>query len=379
MSVYKRGSVYWYYFVFNGLPVQESTKQGNRHVALTMQAAHRTSLAKGEVGIRDRKQVPTLRDFAPKFLDSAGLGRKQEPKEATKRFYANALTQMLKYEPLASARRDSNLPEVGKKFIRTTKVGPARKNAFLRTLRRCAHVAMELGLISSVPRFAMEQGEVERDFVLSPEQEAIYMAFCPQPLKDVATLMLGTGLCVGEACNLGWRDVHLEPVNGARFGYLYVREGKTRNRRRNVLLTAAVRAMLEARAAEAKTPWVFNDSLWRNRYEQGKGRLSESTVSHQHIELRKKLKLPTAFVLHGLRHTFLTRIGACGADAFSIKRIAGHHSVTVSERYIHPTPESVERAFERLEEYNSQAAKSLKEGPKLLEAATISATVVKPQ
>src|SRR6516165_3143292 len=67
--------------------------------------------------------------------------------------------------------------------------------------------------------------------------------------------MVGTELCIGEAWGLEWRDVHLEPVNGARFGYLLVRDGKTRNRRRYVLLNSAVHAMLEARAAEAKTPW----------------------------------------------------------------------------------------------------------------------------
>src|SRR5262249_5547952 len=59
---------------------------------------------------------------------------------------------------------------------------------------------------------------------------------------------------------------------------------------------------------------------------------------HQHVKLRRALKLPEGFVLHSLRHTFLTRLGASGADAFSIKRIAGHSSLTISEKYIHPTP-----------------------------------------
>jgi hypothetical protein len=48
----------------------------------------------------------------------------------------------------------------------------------------------------------------------------------------------------------------------------------------------------------------------------------------------------------------LTRLGEAGADAFTIMRIAGHSSVTVSQRYVHPTPESLERAFERLEDLN---------------------------
>jgi hypothetical protein len=34
-------------------------------------------------------------------------------------------------------------------------------------------------------------------------------------------------------------------------------------------------------------------------------------------------------------------------------RIAGHSSVTVSQRYVHPFPEGMERAFERLEDLNA--------------------------
>jgi hypothetical protein len=60
------------------------------------------------------------------------------------------------------------------------------------------------------------------------------------------------------------------------------------------------------------------------------------------------------FVIHSLRHTMLTRLGEAGADAFTIMRIAGHSSVTISQRYVHPTPESLERAFERLENLNTQ-------------------------
>jgi integrase len=41
-------------------------------------------------------------------------------------------------------------------------------------------------------------------------------------------------------------------------------------------------------------------------------------------------------VLHSLRHTMLTRLGESGVDAFTIMRIAGHSSITVSQRYIHP-------------------------------------------
>jgi integrase len=67
------------------------------------------------------------------------------------------------------------------------------------------------------------------------------------------------------------------------------------------------------------------------------------------------LQLPEDFVIHSLRHTFLTRFGETGADAFTIKKVAGHSSVTISERYIHPTPEGQERAFERFANLNKMA------------------------
>jgi len=41
----------------------------------------------------------------------------------------------------------------------------------------------------------------------------------------------------------------------------------------------------------------------------------------------------------------LTRLCEAGPDAFSIMKFAGHSSVTVSQRYVHPTPEDMDRAL----------------------------------
>lgn len=58
MSVYKRGRVWWYKFTWNGEPIRESTKQTNKRTAEQIEVAHKASLAKGEVGIRDRHLTP---------------------------------------------------------------------------------------------------------------------------------------------------------------------------------------------------------------------------------------------------------------------------------------------------------------------------------
>jgi hypothetical protein len=69
----------------------------------------------------------------------------------------------------------------------------------------------------------------------------------------------------------------------------------------------------------------------------------------------------------------LYRLWESGVDAFTIMRIAGHSSVMVSQRYIHPTPEAVKRAFERLQLSGDFAAIE----PKRLPPATASATLTR--
>src|ERR1700733_559494 len=66
MSIYKRNETYWYKFMWGGEIIRESTKQGNDKIARQMEAAHRTSLAKGEVGIREKKTAPPLKEFCEK-------------------------------------------------------------------------------------------------------------------------------------------------------------------------------------------------------------------------------------------------------------------------------------------------------------------------
>ncbi len=375
MAIFKRVLTYWFHFRWRGERVQKSTRiqvgpRANRKLAGDIEAAYRIALARGDVGLIERQPAPTLRDFSQRFLDNASIGRRRAPRASTLAFYAYRLNTILKFEPLATARLDKITPELLERYIkaRFPKVGPASINRDLATVRRLLHVARDMGVIDRIPQITLLQGERERDFVLSAEGERVYMEFAPEPLKDVAALMLACGLRVGEAVSLRWGDIQLEPVNGARFGYLHISDGKSRNARRNVPLTAAALAMLETRKAAATGPWVFSDT-------DGKGPLSRSTVSHQHTELRGKLKFPEGFVLHSLRHTMLTRLGAAGTDVFTIKKVAGHSSVAISERYIHPTPESLERAFERLEDYNARAVRGLPQEAKALPVATNFTTV----
>jgi integrase len=353
MALYKRGKVYWYEFFFNGKRYRASTKTGSERAAGQIEAARKTQLAKGEVGILDRPPAPTVKEFSKRFEREIGTICAEKP--ATVSFYAEKVRRLLA-DPIMAASPLDAIDEavIGAYKQRRTRqrsrygtpVSPASVNRELATLRRMLRLAQEWKVLDRVPRVRMLRGEKSREFVVSHKLEPVYLAALSQPLKDIAILILEAGLRVGEAVGLDWTDVHLQPAVHARYGYIRIRKGKSKNAKRNLSLSERAAEMLRDRKKASKSIWVFPG-------DSDEAPILGTSLDHQHAKVREALKLPAEFVLHSLRHTMLSRLGEAGADVFSIMRIAGHSSVTVSQRYVHPTPEGLERAFERLQDLNS--------------------------
>ena len=149
----------------------------------------------------------------------------------------------------------------------------------------------------------------------------------------------------------------------ARFGYIHVPEGKSKYARRNVPLTDHVRAMLLGRNQHMISPLVFPSEIGRPYLIQ--------SIDHVHAEVRHLLRLPIDFVVYSSRHTYGTRLGESGADAFTIMCLMGQSSIIVSQRYGHPTPEALERAVDELQVMNARASRSLPSGRNRQLSATV--------
>jgi len=109
-------------------------------------------------------------------------------------------------------------------------------------------------------------------------------------------------------------------------------------------LSPRVRAMLERRWNAAKMP--SEGWLWATATVSG--HIEPSTVKKQH-QRALRLSGVRPFVLYALRHTFLTRLGEAGCDAWTLARIAGHSSIAMSARYVHPSENAVMNVFARLQ------------------------------
>jgi len=118
-------------------------------------------------------------------------------------------------------------------------------------------------------------------------------------------------------------------------------------------MVPAVYAALQARwktLGQPKESWVFPSLSKCGHLEGGtaKGqharaltKVNEEAKEHN----RPKLK---PFEPYCLRHSALTRLAEAGCDAFTLARIAGHSSITITQRYCHPQADAIERAFSRL-------------------------------
>src|SRR4051794_19564229 len=114
MSIYKRGQFYWYKFMWNGQMIRESSRQPNRNVARQMEAAHRASLAKGEVGLREKQTAPTLADFIGERF--APWAESSTSAKTWLDYYRPGIRSIQSYKPLATLRLNEITSEKAAEF-----------------------------------------------------------------------------------------------------------------------------------------------------------------------------------------------------------------------------------------------------------------------
>jgi integrase len=353
MSLYKRGLVWFYDFKFGGRRHRGSTKVRNQAKARQIEEKLKTDLALGRAGLLQLKPAPQFRVFAGgKFTDHIEVHHANKPQ--TVKFYAEKIRRLLEFAALADAHLnqiDADLIERYVQFRAKKGRKPGAINRELATLRKGLNLAAEWKLLARPPKIRLMPGETGRDFVLTYAMEKAYLAAAPNPLNDVAVLGLDTGLRLAEALALQWTD--LTANRDGDWIYLTVRSGKSANAHRSIPLTDRGRAMLTVRRE------VFPDALWVFPGQRKGKHLTVWALDNIHAQLRRtavdadgKTIFPPEFVIHSLRHTFGTRLGETGANPYQIMKLMGHSSLTVSQKYVHPTAGGLEAVMRGLEAMN---------------------------
>jgi integrase len=339
LSVYKRGTIYWYDFWFRGHRIRESTGLTNKLAAQHAEAIRKAELAEGRAGIIRHKPVPNFEDFVTnEFLPWSEKQHQAHPRtheryrESTKPLLA--FFGRLQLDALSAAGVEKF------KLARSSEVSSATVNRDLATLRLILNLAIRDECIAKNPvkgvQF-LDEGP-GRMRIVSHEEQQRFLAAANSLLGDVATLIVETGMRPEEVFTITKENVHLDRY------YLFVPSGKTPFARRNVPLTDATINILKRRLAEAKGPFLFP--------QRGDPDKPLTTVRKAHQEALREANIDPPFRLYDLRHTFGSRSAMAGVDLPTLKELMGHSDISTTMRYVHPTPEHKREAVRKLERYN---------------------------
>jgi integrase len=108
-----------------------------------------------------------------------------------------------------------------------------------------------------------------------------------------------------------------------------------------------LRVPLTPRAREAAEALLGN-AYWMLRVrgaDLDKQRMTsaQNWFTHQFAKARNKAKLYDVSA-HTLRHTCASRLVQAGVSLYEVRQLLGHSSITVTERYAHLAPSSLDRA-----------------------------------
>jgi len=360
--IYKRGKVYWYKFVWDGKLIRKSTRQGNDKVARQMESAHRTSLAKGEVGIRAKKVIPTLGAFCKNRVEPWAKSSFETTTPNSWFWFRTNIKVICADKQLASLPLNEVNNETLSHFeARRLEQGKRTSyvNSTLRVVRRALRLAVEWDVIDSVRPIKLLAGENHRDHVVTPEEERQFLAIAEKHDSEIGHVVLclvDTGLRPEEFYCMRWEQINWK--NG-EFGTYFVPSGKTAAARRTIFLSARVRFVLEHRWEMAGSPgegWVwpaetmsghFEQSTIKKRLEKNLQRCKEAEDEAKREGSKKSRKAihVRRFIPYNLRHTFLTRLGESGCDAWTLAKIAGHSNIAIGSRYVHPSEAAMAKAF----------------------------------
>lgn len=339
MSVYKRGAVYWYEFQFQGQRIRESTSLTNKTSAERAEAIRKAELAQGRAGIVRHAPSPIFEDFVNnEFLPWSEKQHQAHPR--THQRYRVASRPLIEF--FGKLRLDVIAPSQVERFklSRSEEISPAGTNRDLAALRFIFNFAMRQGYIARNPvngvRFLPEGPGNMR--IASHEEQQEYLAAANSLLRDIATVMVETGMRPEEAYTIRKENVHLERR------YLFVPSGKTRFARRNVPLTESAMAILKQRMTKAKGAYLFPHRQDPNR--------PLTTIRKAHLDALRIAKIHPRFRLYDLRHTFGSRSAMAGVDLPTLKELMGHSDISTTMRYVHPTPEHKQEAVRKLERFN---------------------------
>lgn len=335
MAVYSRGGVYWFNFVFDGRKIQRSTKQGNRKAAIDIEAAFRTALAKGEVGLLDRERF-TVSELLDRLKQRWELEAKLSPQNAS-------LLKKAKAAFLGKMADELSVSDLEKYAARNSKAEYA--NATVNRVFQCLRRAYKLAGVPWPKIEPLNERDNVREGFLSAEQMSKLLAVLPDDgLRDYVEFCWCTGMRKSEAASLRWAFLH--------DGQIVVPQEFCKSRKPHVIPVAGtLTAILKRR--EATRSFQLNGVTQLSEYvfHRGDG-LPVAEFRKSWKTACKKAGVGNA-LFHDLRRSAVRDLIRAGVSQSVAMKISGHRTSAVFQRYDIVVGEDMKQALEKTAAYRA--------------------------
>lgn len=208
-------------------------------------------------------------------------------------------------------------------------------NRYLALMKRLFNVAREEGYAEENPvqkvKLFSEKDTLKERILTEEEEERLYVASANY-LKPILVIALNTRMRKGEILNLRPAQIDLK---ARRIRVEKTKSGKVRHIPINEVLLYELRRL---RGCGRGDGLVFFNPSTMKPYVDLKRQFRNACGRAEIKGLR----------FHDLRHTFATRLAEMGVHIKDIRDLLGHSSITITQRYTHPSDERKKTAVELL-------------------------------
>lgn len=330
MSVYLRGQIWWCKFKgADGKQYSLSTKCENKRDALIKEAEF---IADVEEGYKPASKERLTGDklTVREAFEKAWRGEWREHKSLSNKIrnggyvlealgdFADQPLALVTMKTVADCR-DKLMKRYAKQSTVNRKI--AELSALV-TVARNRWGMYELPVLSGVQ---LPEGDNKRERILETHEEDKVLQLAYEDREDMGDLikvLIYSGCRVNEVLNLTVKDIEFDT------GLLVIRKHKSKGstgRPKIVQMADVVKTILKKRVAGLQNGERPFENLTYNMAQK-------RWDTYRTI---MGLSMDEGFVLHGLRHTFATRMLAAGCSIYDVKTMLGHSTVATTERYAH--------------------------------------------
>ncbi|PYT22335.1 MAG: hypothetical protein DMG57_35665, partial [Acidobacteria bacterium] len=348
MSLFKRGSVWWYEFWFASRRIRESSKTTSKTLAKSTEQKRRRELEEGFNDFQDVRQerVRAIRELADEYLASYKL---RHPRSATFAEYALGHVKRLLGDKMLVDVNEGTITEYQESRLREH-TAPKSINEEVGFLLRIMDVAGDVLRIRLRKKKSLKLKTLSRiGKAYAPDEKARLL----DGAKEARSPHIYPALIL--ALNAGMRDAEMKTITWGQINFekRYLSVGRSKSEAgegRTIPLNSTLYEVLAAYSEWYKLRFGELRSAWYV-FPFGKPRPNDptrpvTTLKTAWRNVRKKAKVSGRW--HDNRHTLVTELAESGASDQTIMDIAGHVSKHMLKHYSHIRMEAKRAALESI-------------------------------